>query len=261
MPAPTNHSRRLMQLLADNTGRGAGIRSSVKNDAATLYLYDVIDPYFGVSAMSFAAALMPLRDAASITLRINSPGGDVFEGRTIASLLSDFADRLTVQVDGLAASAATTVALAGGKLRMAPGSMFMIHNAWTYCVGNKNDLLARASLLEKVDGELIAEYAAKSGQSVETVTAWMNAETWMSADETVANGFAQSVGTADPEEEAEEPAVADRFGWNLAAYSQPPADLLNRYRKAPKADDTPSADTRLRDAASRTLRLRTLSNP
>lgn len=260
MPAPTNHSRRLLSLLADNTGRGAGIRSSVKNDAATLYLYDVIDPYFGVSAMSFAAALMPLRDAASITLRINSPGGDVFEGRTIASLLSDFADRLTVQVDGLAASAATTVALAGGKLRMAPGSMFMIHNAWTYCVGNKNDLLARASLLDKVDTELVNEYAAKSGQTVEAVTAWMNAETWMNAEETVANGFADSVGTADEEPE-EEPAVADRFGWNLAAYSQPPADLLNRYRKAPKADDAPSADTRLRDAASRTLRLRTLSTP
>ena len=55
--------------------------------------------------------------------------------------------------------------------------------------------------------------------------------------------------------------MADRFSWNLAAYSQPPVDLINRYRKAPKADDAPSADTRLRDAASRTLRLRTLSTP
>jgi ATP-dependent Clp protease protease subunit len=259
MPAP-NHSRRLMQLLADNAGSGAGLRSSIRNDAATLYLYDVIDPYFGVSAMEFAAALMPLRNAERITLRINSPGGDVFEGRTIASLLSDFADRLTVQVDGLAASAATTVALAGGTLRMAPGSMFMVHNAWTYCVGNKNDLLARASLLEKVDNELIAEYASKSGQTVETVAAWMNAETWMTADETVANGFADSVGTTD-EDPATEPGLADRCGWNLAAYAQPPAELVNRYRKAPKTDDAQSADTRLRDAASRTLRLRTLSNP
>lgn len=259
-----SHRIRLLQLLADNKDRGVGVRASVKNDAATIYLYDVIDPFWGVSAIAFAAALNQVRNADSITLRINSPGGDVFEGRSIASLLSDVADRLTVQVDGLAASAATTVAIQGKNLIMMPGSFFMIHKAWTFAMGNDDELTALAKLLGKIDGELSAEYAQVSGKSVEETLRLMAEETWFTAQEAVDAGFADSVAgaAADDDEQVipdkDEDATQDRAAWNLSAYARAPKLAIASARRPKIAADV-SRETNPRDSAARALRLREIN--
>lgn len=255
-----HHSRRLLQLLADNHERNTGLKNELRADGATIYLYGVIDSYFGISDLAFAEALSAVRNESRILLRINSPGGDVFQGRAIASLMASFGDRIDVQVDGLAASAATTVALAGRSLTMSRGSMWMIHNAWTLAYGNKYDLDATRALLDKVDGQVADDYARATGKSLEEVQKLMDAETWMTDKEAVDYGFAEAV-VEMPEDDG---AIEDRLAWNLRAYEKAPAALLarfnNRHPNQPPATP-PLAAHQLRDCASRTLRLRTLGTP
>lgn len=243
---------RLLQLYADNQGRGTPLRAEIKNDVGTIFLYDVIDPYFGISALDVAEKIKEVRNASSILVRINSPGGSAFEGRAIASLLQDVADRLDVQVDGLAASAATTIAIQGRSLTMKRGSMFMIHNAETVIVGDKNEARYMADLLDKLDGELSAEYAAISEQKVEDIVAMMNAETWFTPQEAVDTGFADKVDDGNEEDVAPENRSATlASSWNLRAYARAPK-LSIHNAAAPAAEPDPAAT---RAAAGRRLQL------
>ena len=123
------HSR-LLQLLRDNATREpTGLRMEASADATTIYLYDVIDPYWGISASEVVKQIAGLKDSA-IHLRINSPGGDVFDGRAIASAIAQHGN-VTAWIDGLAASAATYVATAAKTVNIAEGAFFMVHEAWT----------------------------------------------------------------------------------------------------------------------------------
>ena len=117
-------------------------------DSATVLLYDVIDAYWGVSAAEFAKTLAGL-DVATLNLRINSPGGDVFEARAMVAAIRGFKGKVVAHIDGLAASAASYLALAASEVRINDGAFLMIHKAWTLAMGNSEDLLATAAVLEK----------------------------------------------------------------------------------------------------------------
>src|SRR3990167_3986612 len=119
---------RLMQLFKDNAGRGQGFRVEAGADEATIYLYDAIGSFFGIDPQEFAKELSALR-AGTIHLRINSPGGDVFAARAIQTALFQHPAKIITHIDGLAASAATFVALAGNEIEMARGAALMIHRA------------------------------------------------------------------------------------------------------------------------------------
>lgn len=216
---------RLLQLLRDNAAGRAVPLNLVRNEAAasaTLYIYDVIDASWGVSALEVGKALAQLDPQSTLHLRINSPGGDVFEGRAIRTLVEQFPGRTVAHVDGLAASAATTIADGADEIEIAEGGFFMIHNGWTLGMGNKGELRKTADLLEKIDGAIVADYARRTGQPLEQLVQWMDAETWFTADEAVQHGFAARKAAA-PDKDAPQARAARH--WNLAAYERAPEAL------------------------------------
>ncbi len=211
----------LLKLLAENRRIGE-FRAESTAEEATLYLYDAIvsdaataEYWGGVDPLTFSRALRGI-DAPVIHLRINSPGGDVFGAQAMAQALREHPARVVAHIDGYAASAATEVAIAADEVIMAPGAMYMIHNAWTLAMGNKHDLLDVAALLEKVDATLAEGYAQRTGADMKQIIDWMDAETWFNAQEAVASGFADSVAPAIPKAQA-------RAAWNLSAYRNAPA--------------------------------------
>lgn len=195
----TINRNRLLALVAANRERPK--RREIENATgpeATVYLYDSIDPYYGVNAEAFVKDFNAIT-APTIHLRINSPGGDVFDARAIATAIGQHPSNVVAHVDGLAASAASYIAIAADEVEMAPGSFLMIHKAWTFAYGNSEDLLSTAALLEKIDGYLAADYAKKTGKSSAQIDEWMSAETWFTAEEAVAEGFAGKISEEDPE--------------------------------------------------------------
>jgi Protease subunit of ATP-dependent Clp proteases len=229
--------KRLLQLLRDNAQRQpTGLRMEQSAEAATLYLYDVIDPYWGISA----AEVVPQIDALKgtpIHLRIDSPGGDVFEGRAIASAIARHGN-VTAWVDSLAASAATYVATAAKQINIAEGAFFMIHEAWTMMYGNKRDLTETAALLDKIDQSIVADYARKTGQTSEKLVAWMAAETWFNASEAKEAGFVDAVVHGET--------VSNT--WNLSAFENTPKALTQPKQSEPNIEP-------LRTQVERRLRL------
>lgn len=214
-------SKQLLQLLRDNARRESSpIRTQVMADAATIYLFDVIDPYFGVSAADFCKTLDGLV-GKKVSLQINSPGGDVFEARAMATAIAKHGD-VHAQIVGLAASAATYVATSCATVEIADGSFFMIHNAWTFAYGNKEDLAKTAALLDKVDQSIIADYAKKTGKGTEEIAAWMSDETWFTAAEAKEHGFVDSVF----EQKDKGGTATNRGNWNVAAFAKAPKALL-----------------------------------
>ena len=210
----------LIKLLAENRGRGQ-FRAEASEDEATIYLYDTIVSdadaaawWGGVDPLTFAKTLAGI-DASIIHLRINSPGGDVFAAQAMAQALREHPAKVIAHIDGYAASAATEVAVVADEVIMAPGAMYMIHNAWTIAIGNKSDFLDTAALLEKVDNTLAESYAERTGADIQQIKDWMDAETWFTAKEAVEHGFANSIA----EGKAKASAASD---WNLSAYAHAP---------------------------------------
>jgi ATP-dependent Clp protease protease subunit len=204
---------RLLQLIQDNLGAvRAPIRVETSGEEATVYLYDVIDDWFGISAQAFAEQLSGIT-AKTIHLRINSPGGDVFAARSMVTAIRGHQSKVVAHIDGLAASAASFVALAAAEVEMTQGAMLMIHQAWTIAYGNSDDFIALADLLEKIDASIVNDYERKTKQSRDQIQQWMAAETWFSADEAKAAGFVDSIFDGTPAENQ----------WNLSAYEHAPA--------------------------------------
>lgn len=209
---------KLMQLFKDNAKAGRGVRAEASENEATIYLYDAIGDWYGVSAKDFCKTLAGI-DAKTVHLRINSPGGDVFEARTIATALKQCGKSVVAHIDGVCASAATYVALAASSVEMAQGSFFMIHQAWAGVIGNSGELRDMAALLDKVDDSIIADYVAKSGKDADSIKEMMAAETWMTAQEALDFGFVDSVYDGK---------TADCSRWDLSAYENAPLELKNQ---------------------------------
>jgi ATP-dependent Clp protease, protease subunit len=228
---------RLQALLIQNrqTPRSYRIEAAADAEEATVYLYDVIDEYWGVSAGQFVKDLMSIK-AQTIHLRVNSPGGDVFSGRAMATAIKAHPSKVIAHIDGLAASAASYVALSADEVEIAQGAFVMIHRAWGLTMGNAEDHLDMGALLEKIDEELVADYVRETGNTAEAVRVWLDAETWFTAEEAVATGFADRIATAEAKAQAR---------WNLAAFDRPPsAALADRPGTPadPPADPVPNPD-------------------
>jgi ATP-dependent protease ClpP protease subunit len=219
--------KRLLQLLRDNATKGGNpLKVEDAADSSTVYLYDVIDPYFGIGAADFNKELAGLK-GKQVNLRINSPGGDVFDARAMATAVAQHGN-VIAHIDGLAASAATYVALAANQVNMADGSFFMIHNAWTLGYGNKSDFAELVNLLDKIDQSITNDYVKKTGKTIEEITGWMSAETWFTAQDALDNGFVDAV--------TENNKVENK--WNLSAYANAPKieektveELIDTYRE------------------------------
>jgi ATP-dependent Clp protease protease subunit len=145
----------------------------------------------GFTAQRCADALNAL-GPKPVTIEINSPGGDVFEGLAIYNLLREHPAKVTVKVMGLAASAASIIAMVGDEIIMGTGSFIMVHNAWVCACGNQNDLRRVLEMLEPIDAALAQIYATRTGASLETVQHLLDNETWLNAAEAVDQGFADN---------------------------------------------------------------------
>lgn len=196
-------------------------RGSFRAEGDVLWLYDAIASdddeamfWGGVSPNAFIAALKAT--VGPVTLRINSPGGSVFGAQAMVAAMREHEAPITARVDSLAASAASVIAAEAARVEMAAGAMLMIHKAWGLTVGNADDHLGAAELLDKIDGQIAASYARRAGDDDDA--AWrdmMAAETWFTADEAVSAGLADAV-LADS---TQRPAAQ----WDLSAYAKAPA--------------------------------------
>jgi ATP-dependent protease ClpP protease subunit len=168
--------------------------AKAEGGAAEILLYDVIGGW-GVSAKQFAEDLKAL-GGGSITLRINSPGGDVMEGAAIYNILKADGRPVTAYIDGLAASMASVVAMAAGRVVMPANALMMIHNPWTVSAGDAERLRKDADLLDKIKGQIVGAYEAKCGakKTHDEIVAMMDAETWMDGKEAVEAGLADECG-------------------------------------------------------------------
>lgn len=208
---------KIQQLLRDNAGRQKQPVNLVRNGAdASLYIYDMISADWGVSAMSVIDDIAQAGDAKTLNVYINSPGGDVFEGRAIMAALRRFDGKKVAHIDSLCASAATSIALACDEVVMAEGAFFMIHNATGMCLGDKSDMRDTADTLEKIEGAIVNDYTAKTGKDEADIRAWMDAETWFTAEEAKEHGFIDSIASSDKKA---------KNTWNLSAFGNAPAAL------------------------------------
>ena len=166
------------------------------NQSAEIWLYDQIGASFwgdGISAKAFQKELTALGKVNTINLRINSPGGEVFDGLAIYNQLKQHPARIVVDVDGLAASIASVIAMAGDEIRMAGNAMMMIHNAHGMAVGDAGEMHRMAALLTQINANIADTYAERTAQTAPQLRAWMDDETWMTADVAVQHGFADAV--------------------------------------------------------------------
>jgi ATP-dependent Clp endopeptidase proteolytic subunit ClpP len=195
----------------------AEVTAKNNGTVATLRIFDVIDSWggpFGVSAKEVAAALDEMGPSVTeIDLHLNSPGGEALEGIAILNLLRAHPARVTATVDGMAASAASFLAVGADETIMARNSQMMIHDAWGLVVGNATDMRELAGVLDKLSDNIASIYAEKAGGTTEQWRGAMQAETWYLADEAVTAGLADSVIAA------EEPAPAPANAFDLSVFA------------------------------------------
>jgi ATP-dependent protease ClpP protease subunit len=222
----------LMAFYQANKGKGAALAVMQAASGVTIEVYDVIvaseaDAAFfgGVSAQAVIAAIRAAGDA-NVALRINSPGGDVFAGVAMAQAIREHEGRVTAHVDGYAASAASLLVAAADEAVISPSGMIMIHKAWTIAMGNADDMMSTAGLLEKIDGQLVEAYRDKAGDTQDWA-ALMAVETWFTAAEAVEAGLVNRI--------AEKPNKKINMKFDLSAYVnapelnaevEPPAEIV-----------------------------------
>ena len=161
-------------------------------ERAEISIYDEIGAN-GVSAKGFLAELGALPDEVPIDLRLNSPGGSVFDAVAIHNALQRHAGAVTVWIDGIAASAASYIAMAGDEIVMPENAFLMIHDPAGLVMGTAADMREMAGTLDKIAGSMVRGYAARSGRSEAEIEALMAAETWFDASDALAAGLATRI--------------------------------------------------------------------
>ena len=160
-------------------------------ETADVYIFDEIGTY-GITAQEFITDIKDLKDTP-INLRINSLGGDVFDGMAMYNVIKRREAKTTVYIEGIAASIATIISLGADEVVMAENSLFMIHNAWGGTMGEAKDMRKTAETLEKITGELTDIYRKKTGLSYDALAEMMDEETWLNANEALEMGFIDTI--------------------------------------------------------------------
>lgn len=184
------------------------IMAEKKDESSSIDVFDVIGSDFfgeGFTAKRMSAALRSIGEDKDVTVNINSPGGDVFEAATIYNLLAQHKGTVTVNILGLAASAASVIAMAGDKINISKIGFLMIHNAWSIAMGNKTDFRTAADWLEQMDKSILAAYASRASIDESKISKMMDKETWIGADDAIEYGFADDMIETKkaPEQESE----------------------------------------------------------
>lgn len=203
-----------------------------KVDETTVYIYDEIS-WFGVDAQAFVKDFNKI-EAKVINLRVNSPGGSVFDGTTIFNAVKQHPSKTIAHIDGLAASIASVIVMAADEVIMAENAFLMIHEPWSMVVGGSEDMRKEAELLDKVRGTIAKTYTDKSGKEEKEVFDLMADETWFTAEEALENGFVDSI--VKDSKDNEQKATA----FDLSVFAKVPDELTN-INKEPTARDVETA--------------------
>lgn len=207
-------------LAPDRTRENSWFRmqaSAVKPETTDILIYDEIGTY-GITALDFTQSLRAITTPA-ITLRLNTPGGDVFDGLAIYNSLKSLNAVVHVQVDGVAASIGSVIAMAGHTITMGQSAFLMVHNPWSLVIGNAQDMRTMADTLDKIAGSLAGIYATRASVTLDQALAWMNAETWFTGADAKAAGLADTV-LGDTTQ-----ALAQARAFDLTSYRNVPAAL------------------------------------
>lgn len=165
-------------------------------DSAEIYLYGAIGgDWFGegVTAKQFADDLKGLGNVKTIDLRINSEGGSVFDGKAMYSLLNEHPAKIVVHIDGLAASAASFIAMAGDEINISEGGFVMIHNAYMIAIGDAREMRKAADMLDTVNNTIVDVYVSRTKADRKAVQKMMDDETWLTGADAVKHGFADKM--------------------------------------------------------------------
>jgi ATP-dependent protease ClpP protease subunit len=203
LPVPERrdvHALTRPEVIARHDLEAAGIRALASGDTV-ITMFDTIgeDPWSatgGVTAKKIAAQLRAIGDRP-VEVQINSPGGDMFEGIAIYNVLREHPQQITVKVMGMAASAASIIAMAGDNVEIGAASFLMIHKCWVLAMGNADDMVETAEWLRPFDDAMAAVYAARSGVEAAEALRMMKAETWLSGQAAVDKGFADALLPSD----------------------------------------------------------------
>lgn len=212
--------------------------NAAKKDETVIYLYDEIS-WWGIQADQFVKDLNAI-ETPTIRLRMNSPGGSVFDGTAIYNALKQHESRIIVHIDGLAASIASIIAMAGDEVRAAENAFFMVHDPWSIVIGTAEMMREEADLLDKVSVTMAKTYQAKTGKSEEEILQYMAKETWFTGQEALDAGFVDFVEKLDENEQAK--AKVSLF--DLSAFAHVP-DHLKAEKTLPTERETEKI---LRDA-------------
>lgn len=237
-------ARRVRALATPERRRWFDFRNAADEDTGPveLLIYDEIDPFWGVAAAELVRELARIDADRELKVRINSPGGDVYEGIAILNALRGRDGKVTTVVDGLAASIASVIAMAGSEVVMMPNSEMMIHDPWMLTIGDAEDMQTAADNLGRIADNLASIYADRTGGTAEEWRAIMRAETWYSATETVEAGLAdrvEEVATEDQKTAAEKAAARfdlSVFNFKHAGRAEAPAPAALAHTRTSAAE-------------------------
>lgn len=173
---------------------------NANDDDTTINIYDVIgyDYWTGEGMTSkIVNSVLRKNKGKAITVNINSPGGDFFEGVAIYNLLKEHDGDVNVRIIGIAASAASVIAMAGDTIKIAESGFLMIHNAWSICLGNANEMRDSADVLDQFDESMRGVYSKQTGISTDEIKSMMDGETWISGADCLEKGFATALLDSD----------------------------------------------------------------
>lgn len=210
--------------------------TSQADDRAEILIYDEIGESWwgeGISAKRFAEELSEIK-AGRIDVRINSGGGSVFEGNAIYNALLRHPARVETYIDGIAASIASVIAMAGERIHIAANAFIMIHNPHGVVWGEAADMRKMADTLDTVRGSLVGTYARRTGLDAAKIEAWMDAETWFNAEEAVEQGFADEI--------VEGQEIDARIAASLVSYRNLPPALAAALQAPAPVDPAPEPE-------------------
>jgi len=201
------------------------IQAKADSKSAEVFIFDTVgdDMWGGVSANSFKDELMALEGVTELNVHINSPGGSVFDGVAIYNLLAKHEAAVNVHIEGMALSIASIIAMAGDTVTIAENAMFMIHNPWNIVVGDAAELRKTADVMDTVKGQMVATYQHKTGLDADLLSDMMDAETWLTGEEAVAQGFADTLSSPM--------AMAACAAFDYKQYKHAPDELLAKGRE------------------------------
>lgn len=208
---------------------------AASTDENTINVYDQIGENWDGTGLTARLVNSVLRKSQGekVTVNVNSPGGDFFEGVTIYNMLREYEGEVEVRVIGLAASAASVIAMAADELKIAKAGFLMIHNSWGMVIGNQNDMREASEMFATFDSAMANLYSNRSGIDVKTIAEYMNGEFWMTGEEAVENGFADSFIKSDEITEDEEKvnSVKHRIDIALARQGVPRSERRAMFKE------------------------------